>query len=200
MIRTDIFRQDITYGCGLLFSFCSYHIVHVQYPPPSPSHIHTFAHTAGSRYETAENNGAAHFLEHLAFKGTKRRSQTGLEVEIENMGAHLNAYTSREQTVYFAKCFKQDIEKSMDILSDILLHSELARGSVERERSVIVREMEEVSMQYEEVIMDHLHEAAYSASGLGMTILGPEVNINTLKQQQVIYIYIYMIVDNNNNV
>ena len=100
---------------------------------------------AGSRYETAENNGAAHFLEHLAFKGTKRRGQQELEVEIENMGAHLNAYTSREQTVYFAKCFKQDVEASMDILSDILLHSELAHRSVERERGVIVREMEEVT-------------------------------------------------------
>lgn len=141
---------------------------------------------AGSRYETAENNGAAHFLEHLAFKGTKRRTQYALEVEIENMGAHLNAYTSREQTVYFAKCFAGDVEKSMDILSDILLHSELGRGSVERERGVIVREMEEVSRQHEEVIMDHLHEAAYSSSGLGMTILGPEKNIKTLQQNQVI--------------
>mmetsp|Transcript_52033 Transcript_52033/g.89353 ORF Transcript_52033/g.89353 Transcript_52033/m.89353 type:complete len:501 (+) Transcript_52033:85-1587(+) len=139
---------------------------------------------AGSRYETAENNGAAHFLEHLAFKGTKRRTQQGLEVEIENMGAHLNAYTSREQTVYFAKCFKQDVGKAMDVLSDILLHSELAGGSVERERGVIVREMEEVSRQHEEVIMDYLHEAAYSTSGLGMTILGPEQNINSLKQHQ----------------
>jgi len=139
---------------------------------------------AGSRYETAENNGAAHFLEHLAFKGTGRRTQHGLEVEIENRGAHLNAYTSREQTVYFAKCFKSDVDWSMDILSDILLHSELARTSVERERSVIVREAEEVSRQYEEVIMDLLHEAAYNNSGLGMTILGPENNINTLKQHQ----------------
>jgi len=140
---------------------------------------------AGSRYETAENNGAAHFLEHLAFKGTKRRTQQGLEVEVENMGCHLNAYTSREQTVYFAKCFKHDAERAMDILSDILLHSELTPGSVERERSVIVREMEEVSRQYEEVIMDHLHEAAYKNSGLGMTILGPEKNINSLQRKEV---------------
>lgn len=139
---------------------------------------------AGSRYETKENNGAAHFLEHLAFKGTPRRTQHGLEVEVENMGAHLNAYTSREQTVYFAKCFKQDVEKAMDLLSDILLHSNLSSSSVERERSVIVREMEEVSRQHEEVIMDHLHEAAYKQSGLGMTILGPEKNINSLRQDQ----------------
>ncbi len=139
---------------------------------------------AGSRYETLANNGAAHFLEHLAFKGTKRRTQQGLEVEIENNGMHLNAYTSREQTVYFAKCFKQDVEKSMDVLSDILLHSELTAGAVERERGVIVREMEEVATQHEEVIMDLLHEAAYSTSGLGMTILGPEANIRSLQRNQ----------------
>ncbi len=64
---------------------------------------------AGSRYEDAETNGTAHFLEHMIFKGTQRRSQTQLELEVENMGAHLNAYTSREQTVYFSKCFSKDI-------------------------------------------------------------------------------------------
>jgi processing peptidase subunit beta len=66
---------------------------------------------AGSRYETAANNGASHFLEHMAFKGTTKRSQTQLEQEIENMGGHLNAYTSREQTAYFAKVFKSDVPK-----------------------------------------------------------------------------------------
>uniref|UniRef100_A0A0M3HGR3 Peptidase_M16 domain-containing protein n=1 Tax=Ascaris lumbricoides TaxID=6252 RepID=A0A0M3HGR3_ASCLU len=65
---------------------------------------------AGSRYEDDHNNGVAHFLEHMAFKGTLTRSQTQLEMEVENMGAHLNAYTSREQTVYYAKCFSQDLE------------------------------------------------------------------------------------------
>ena len=64
---------------------------------------------AGSRFETADTNGVAHFLEHMAFKGTKKRGQKQLELEIENMGAHLNAYTSREQTVYYAKSFSKDI-------------------------------------------------------------------------------------------
>ena len=64
---------------------------------------------AGSRYEEEATNGTAHFLEHMIFKGTKQRSQTQLELEVENMGAHLNAYTSREQTVYFAKCFSKDV-------------------------------------------------------------------------------------------
>ena len=78
---------------------------------------------AGSRYETAANNGTAHFLEHMAFKGTAKRTTAGLEEEVENLGAHLNAYTSREQTTYYAKVFKKDVPKAVDILSDILQNS-----------------------------------------------------------------------------
>ena len=77
----------------------------------------------GSRYETAANNGVAHFLEHMAFKGTGKRSQTQLELEVENMGAHLNAYTSREQTVFYAKCLSSDVGKAVEILADILQNS-----------------------------------------------------------------------------
>ncbi|RYH25816.1 insulinase family protein [archaeon] len=80
---------------------------------------------AGSRYETSQNNGAAHFLEHMAFKGTKNRTQVQLEKEIENMGGHLNAYTSREQTVYYAKVFKSDVPKAVEILADILQNATL---------------------------------------------------------------------------
>lgn len=77
----------------------------------------------GSRYENQANNGVAHFLEHMAFKGTSKRSQTALELEIENMGAHLNAYTSREQTVFYAKCLSSDVGSAVEILSDILQNS-----------------------------------------------------------------------------
>jgi processing peptidase subunit beta len=140
---------------------------------------------AGSRYETGDNNGAAHFLEHMAFKGTKKRSQQQLEKEIENMGGHLNAYTSREQTVYYAKVFKEDVPKAMEVLSDILINSELDEGAITRERDVILREMEEVNKQYEEVILDHLHETAFMGTGLGRTILGPEENIRNLSKQDL---------------
>jgi mitochondrial-processing peptidase subunit beta len=135
---------------------------------------------AGSRYETSVNNGAAHFLEHMAFKGTPNRTQRDLEVEIENMGGHLNAYTSREQTVYYAKVFKDDVPRAMEILSDILTNSNLDKGAITRERDVIMREMEEVNKQYEEVILDYLHETAFMGTGLGLTILGPEENIRSL--------------------
>merc|ERR1712020_810081 len=81
----------------------------------------------GSRYETAANNGVAHFLEHMAFKGTEKRSQTQLELEVENLGAHLNAYTSREQTVFYAKCLSGDIGQAVEILADILQNSKFGQ-------------------------------------------------------------------------
>ena len=82
----------------------------------------------GSRYESDANNGVAHFLEHMAFKGTGKRSQLQLETEVENMGAHLNAYTSREQTVYYAKVLKGDVPKAVEMLSDILLNSSFSQA------------------------------------------------------------------------
>jgi hypothetical protein len=82
----------------------------------------------GSRYESDSNNGVAHFLEHMAFKGTGKRSQLQLETEVENMGAHLNAYTSREQTVYYAKVLKGDVPKAVEMLSDILLNSSFSQA------------------------------------------------------------------------
>jgi len=135
---------------------------------------------AGSRFESEKTNGTAHFLEHMAFKGTSRRSQTQLELEVENMGAHLNAYTSREQTVYYAKAFSKDLPKAVDILSDILQNSTLGEAEIERERGVILREMQEVETNLQEVVFDHLHATAYQGTPLGRTILGPTENIKSI--------------------
>ena len=101
---------------------------------------------AGSRFETDETNGTAHFLEHMIFKGTEKRTARQLEEEIENMGGHLNAYTSREQTTYYAKVTDKDVPKALDILSDILQNSKFDENRISRERDVILREMEEVIM------------------------------------------------------
>lgn len=141
---------------------------------------------AGSRAETSKNNGAAHFLEHMAFKGTKNRSQHQLELFIENIGAHLNAYTSREQTVYYAKTFKHDAASAVEILSDILQNSTLEESAVEREREVILREQEEVDKLLDEVVFDHLHATAYQGHSLGRTILGPKENILSLKREDLV--------------
>ncbi|KAJ2891641.1 putative mitochondrial-processing peptidase subunit beta protein [Zalerion maritima] len=141
---------------------------------------------AGSRAETLETNGTAHFLEHLAFKGTQKRTQQQLELEIENMGGHLNAYTSRENTVYFAKSFNKNVPQCVDILADILQNSKLEESAIERERDVILRESEEVEKQVEEVVFDHLHATAFQHQPLGRTILGPRENIRDITKTELV--------------
>ncbi|CAG7853549.1 Mitochondrial-processing peptidase subunit beta; AltName: Full=Beta-MPP; Flags: Precursor [Serendipita indica DSM 11827] len=140
---------------------------------------------AGSRAETDATNGTAHFLEHMAFKGTQKRTQQALELEVENLGAHLNAYTSREQTVYYAKAFRQDVPQAVDIISDILQNSKLEAAKIERERDVILREQVEVDKQHEEVVFDHLHAVAFQGQPLGRTILGPRQNILSIKRDDL---------------
>lgn len=121
----------------------------------------------------------------MAFKGTKNRTQKQLEVEIENMGGRLDAYTSREQTVYYAKVFKKDVPKAVEILADILQNSLLDQDAIDRERGVILRESEEVNKNYEEVLLDELHTTAFMGNGLGQTILGPEENIKKLTRNDL---------------
>lgn len=99
---------------------------------------------AGSRFENDATNGTAHFLEHMIFKGTDQRTARQLEEEVENMGGHLNAYTSREQTTYYAKVLQSDVPKALSILADILQNSKFDDNRILREREVILREMEEV--------------------------------------------------------
>src|SRR5207244_6505810 len=87
----------------------------------------------GTRHEPAAINGVAHLLEHMAFKGTERRSALAIAEEIEAVGGHLNAYTSREHTAYYAKVLKEDVPLSVDILADILQHSVFDPAELDRE-------------------------------------------------------------------
>jgi len=147
---------------------------------------------AGSVFENEKNNGVAHFLEHMAFKGTTNRKQHELELEIENMGAQLNAYTSREQTAYTAKAFKKDVNKSLDILGDILQNSTFDKENIERERNTILREMEEIENNTEEAIYDYLHAAGYQGTSLGRPILGSVENVKSITRNDLVeYINTY---------
>ena len=141
---------------------------------------------AGSRFENEKNNGTAHFLEHMAFKGTNKRNQRQLELEVENLGAHLNAYTSREQTVYYAKCFSKDLPQIVELLSDIIQNSRFGEDEIERERHTILREMQEIENNLQEVTFDHLHATAYQGTPLGRTILGPSENIGSIQKADLL--------------
>jgi processing peptidase subunit beta len=135
---------------------------------------------AGSRYENDTTVGTAHFLEHMAFKGTAKRSMAQIEREIEDMGAHLNAFTSREHTCSSARCLKENLSQCTDVLADILQNSTYSEAAIERERSVILREMEEVEKQAEEMVHDHLHATAYQHSPLANPILGSSDNVKSV--------------------
>lgn len=141
---------------------------------------------AGSRFETGKVTGVAHFLEHMNFKGTSKRSQAALESEVENMGGHLNAYTTREQTVYMVKSMKEDVPRGVDLLGDLLLNSTYDEAALEREKGVILREHAEIESMPEEVIFDRLHETAYQGSTMGNTILGPVEHIKAMTRADLV--------------
>src|SRR5882672_8072920 len=112
----------------------------------------------GTRHEPAEINGVAHLLEHMAFKGTERRSAQAIAEEIEAVGGHLNAYTSREQTAYYAKVLAEDTPLAVDILADILQHSVFDAAELDRERTVILQEIGQAIDTPDDIIFDLFQE------------------------------------------
>ena len=130
----------------------------------------------GTRHEAPEINGVAHFLEHMAFKGTERRSARDIAEEIEAVGGHLNAYTSRESTAYYAKVLKEDMPLALDILADILMHSSFDPAELERERTVILQEIGQANDTPDDIIFDHFQEQAFPDQAMGRPVLGrPEI-------------------------
>eukprot|EP00054_Salpingoeca_dolichothecata_P008055 m.46020 g.46020 ORF g.46020 m.46020 type:complete len:465 (-) comp17478_c0_seq1:154-1548(-) len=140
---------------------------------------------AGSRFEDDRTNGTAHFLEHMAFKGTSSRTQTQLELEVENIGCQLNAYTGRETTSYYGQCFVKDLPQVVNLLSDILQNSTLDEEAIELERHTILREIQEVANHPLELSFDYLHATAFQNHPLGRTILGPEENVKSITKEDL---------------
>ncbi|MFN7053660.1 MAG: M16 family metallopeptidase, partial [Gemmobacter sp.] len=97
--------------------------------------------TAGGRHETAAQNGIAHFLEHMAFKGTARRNSLQIAEAIEDVGGYINAYTSKEMTAYYARVLSADVELALDVISDIVLNPVFDAKEIETERHVILQEI-----------------------------------------------------------
>ena len=137
---------------------------------------------AGTRHETAAENGVAHFLEHMAFKGTASRSAVDIAEAIEDVGGHINAYTSREQTAYYVKLLKEDLALGVDIIGDILCHSSFEPEEVERERGVILQEIGQANDTPDDIIFDHFQAAAYPSQPMGRPVLGTEAIIRGLKR------------------
>jgi processing peptidase subunit beta len=140
---------------------------------------------AGSRYETLETSGTAHFLEHLLFKGTKNRTKSQFESEIEQMGATLDAYTSREHTLYHMQCFSSDVPKAVNILGDILQNPLLNKNQINEEKDTIKTELEESNKDVQEIIMEAAHFNSFRDHYIGQPILGDIDNIYNVSQDMV---------------
>ena len=126
----------------------------------------------GTRHEAAAENGVSHLLEHMAFKGTKRRSARDIAVEIENVGGVLNAYTGREQTAYYAKVLANDLPLALDLIADILQDSVFDAEELERERGVIIQEIGQAEDTPDDIVFDHFQETAFPAQSMGRPVLG----------------------------
>ena len=135
--------------------------------------------TTGGRHERPEQNGIAHFLEHMAFKGTKRRSALRIAEEIEDVGGYINAYTSREMTAFYARVLEPDVPMALDVLADIVLNPLFDAREIEVERNVILQEIGQAVDTPDDIIFDWLQEAAYPGQAMGRTILGPAERVSS---------------------
>jgi predicted Zn-dependent peptidase len=139
----------------------------------------------GTRHEPAQINGVAHLLEHMAFKGTARRSALEIASEIEAVGGHVNAYTSREHTAYYAKVLKENVGLAIDILADILQHSTFDQRELEREREVVLQELGQAYDTPDDIIFDLFQERAFPDQPMGRPVLGRAEIIRSLDRTTI---------------
>ncbi|SPF80971.1 M16 family metallopeptidase [Pseudoprimorskyibacter insulae] len=141
--------------------------------------------TAGGRHERHEQNGIAHFLEHMAFKGTTTRSALQIAEAIEDVGGYINAYTSREVTAYYARMLANDLPLALDVVADILRNPVFDPHEIEVERHVILQEIGQALDTPDDVVFDWLQERAYPDQALGRTILGEADRVKTFGQSDL---------------
>ena len=140
---------------------------------------------SGSRDETNEEHGIAHLLEHMAFKGTARRSARDIAEQIENVGGEVNAATSTETTSYYARILKDDVPLAVDILADILTESSFDHEELEREQQVILQEIGAANDTPDDVVFDKFAETAFAGQTIGRPILGTPETVLSFTPDQI---------------
>ncbi|MFV2093495.1 MAG: insulinase family protein, partial [Hyphomicrobiales bacterium] len=140
---------------------------------------------AGARHETETQHGIAHFLEHMAFKGTKTRSARAIAEEIEAVGGDLNAATGLESTAYFARVLKADVPLALNILADILRNPGFEDAEIEREKNVILQEIGAARDAPDDLVFDLLQETAYPGQPMGRPILGTAATVSGFNRQDL---------------
>lgn len=140
----------------------------------------------GSRYESKSINGLAHFIEHLNFKGTTKRSAKQIAEEFDAIGGYLNAYTSKEHTVYSAKILKEFLPLALDMLSDIMFNSIYDKEELEKEKNVVLQELAQTKDNPDDLVFEHFSELCFQNQALGRSILGKESNILSFNREKVL--------------
>lgn len=152
---------------------------------------------AGSRIEDAKVSGVSHFIEHMLFKGTNKRTSKEIASEIDNLGGQINAFTSKECTCYYVKLLDEHIEIGLDILSDMILNSKFDEVDIDKERSVILEELKMYEDSPEDLAYDMLLEHIYAGDGLGMNILGTRESLKNIGKKELLEYFNTYYIPNN---
>jgi predicted Zn-dependent peptidase len=139
----------------------------------------------GGRNETKPVMGVSHMLEHMAFKGTERRTARDIAEEIEAVGGYMNAYTSREQTAFHMRTLKADVPLAVDILGDILTHPTFDQAELERERQVVLQELGQARDTPDDIVFDHLQAVVFPDQPMGWPILGNEDTVSNFSREHL---------------
>ncbi|OGU55298.1 MAG: peptidase [Ignavibacteria bacterium RBG_13_36_8] len=145
-----------------------------------------FWFNVGSRDENAVNNGLSHFIEHMLFKGTKKRSAKKIANDIESLGGYLNAFTSKEHTCYYGRGLVQHIEKTFEVLSDMVQNSVFKESDILKESSVIIDELNDIEDSPEESIFDKFETDTFTGNALSLPIIGNERNLKKFTRNDVL--------------
>ncbi len=146
-----------------------------------------FWFNVGTRDENFTNNGISHFIEHMLFKGTKKRSAGRIANEIESTGGYLNAFTSKEHTCYYGRGLANHIGKTFDVLADMVQNPTFKPIEIKKESSVIVDELNDIEDNPEELIFDKFEEVLYAGNSLSLPIIGTEKNIRSFNQNDLFH-------------
>ncbi|MGE5629826.1 MAG: M16 family metallopeptidase [Caulobacteraceae bacterium] len=140
----------------------------------------------GSRYENEENNGISHFIEHMLFKGTKDRTAKDIATSIDKIGGQLNAFTSKECTCFYAKVLDTHFDIALDVLADMFFHSNFSTEEIDKERGVVMEEINMYEDSPEDLVHDLFSQVVWSGNPLGMSILGTEQSLNNLDRDKIV--------------
>ncbi len=139
----------------------------------------------GSAYERVDINGISHFVEHMVFKGTQKRTALQISEDIENVGGSSNAYTSRETTAFYARMLKDDLELAVDVIADMMMAPTFSESELIKEKDVVVQEIKQTFDDPGDILFDYFHETAFANQALGRSILGPEETVRSFTAQKL---------------